>query len=56
MREKAFAQMAIYSLGVRRSGLLGERPLKLAAVYPFSREIFIETAPQVEHVHGMLGI
>lgn len=56
--EKAFAQMAIYSLAIRRSGLLRspQSLIQLAAVYPFARQILIKPAPDDAAVRGMLGL
>ena len=57
LKEKAFDQMAIYSLALRRSGYLepGE-PLNLAAVYPFARRVFVKPAPSIEQVRSFLGL
>lgn len=57
LREKAFDQMALYSLALRRSDLLKpNEPLWLAAVYPFSREIFVESAPTPDQVRHRLKL
>lgn len=55
-REKAFEQMALYSLALRRSGqLTRDEPLRLAAVYPFAREVFIEDEPTAERIRRLFG-
>ncbi len=56
-RSKAFQQMALYGFALRKSGLLkpGEK-LRLAAVYPFSREVFTEEQPGDSQVLRMMGI
>jgi ATP-dependent helicase/nuclease subunit A len=57
LRDKAFEQMALYAFAVRRSGLLrDDEPLKLAAIYPFAREVYIQDEPPREKVLAMLGL
>lgn len=57
LREKAFEQMSLYALAVRKSGLLGpDESLRLAAVYPFSKEIFIADEPSRDRVRRMLKL
>ncbi len=56
-KEKAFEQMSIYSLALRKSGyLLPDEKLMMAAVYPFEGEIFVKSAPSIPQVKGMLGL
>ncbi|MES2856078.1 MAG: PD-(D/E)XK nuclease family protein, partial [Bdellovibrionota bacterium] len=46
MREKAFDQMQLYALALRKSGEVKEsEELRLVAVYPFDKKVFVETAP-----------
>ena len=54
-RPKAFEQMALYSLALRKSGLLeaGAR-LRLAAVYPFTEQVFIEDEPAPDVIQAQL--
>ena len=43
--EKAFSQMELYSLAVRRAGFAKpDEQIQLAAVYPFSEKVFVKTA------------
>jgi ATP-dependent helicase/nuclease subunit A len=57
LREKAFEQMSLYALAIRKSGLLQkDEPLKLAAVYPFAELVFVESEPPKERVRHMLGL
>jgi ATP-dependent helicase/nuclease subunit A len=45
-KQKAFQQMSIYALALRKSGFVkNDEPLTLAAVYPFARQVFVEAAP-----------
>ena len=48
-RDKAFEQMSLYALALRKAGLVaeGER-LNLAAVYPFSKQIFFSEAQEIQ--------
>ncbi len=49
--EKAFSQMELYSLAVRRAGFAkSDEQIQLAAVYPFSEKIFVKTAPSEAQV------
>jgi len=49
--------MALYALALRKSGLArADEGIRLAAVYPFAREVFTELAPPRERVRGMFGI
>lgn len=44
--QKAFSQMELYSLALRRAGLVkANEEIKIAAVYPFSEKIFVKSAP-----------
>lgn len=44
--EKAFSQMELYSLALRKAGVVSSNEeIKIAAVYPFSEKIFVKTAP-----------
>lgn len=57
MREKAFEQMSLYTLALRKSGLIRkDEPLKLAAVYPFAREIFVQPEPDYETIIERFGM
>lgn len=54
-REKAFKQMGLYALALRRSGWLrADEPLKLAAVYPFAQKIFVGKEPDLAEVRAAL--
>lgn len=56
-RRKAFDQMALYALALRKSGQArADEEIRLAAVYPFAREIFTELAPPRERVRELFGI
>lgn len=48
-RDKAFQQLALYALALRKGGEVhaGDR-VRLAAVYPFAKKIFIEEEPAAE--------
>ena len=55
-RAKAFEQMGLYSLAVRKSGLIkASDRLRLAAVYPFSEEIFIAEEPTAAQIQTQFG-
>lgn len=55
-RDKAFAQMGLYSVALRKSGLIrDDEKIKLAAVYPFSEEIFVYDEPTREEVLAAFG-
>lgn len=56
-RPKAFEQMALYSLALRKSGLVaaGDK-IKLAAVYPFAEEIYVQDEPRAEEIRTQFGI
>jgi ATP-dependent helicase/nuclease subunit A len=46
MHERAFQQMALYALALRKSGEVAEdQPIHLAAVYPFAKEFIVRTEP-----------
>ncbi len=56
-RPKAFEQMTLYSLALRKSGLLGASDkIKMAAVYPFNEDIYIEDEPSAEDIRTRFGI
>jgi ATP-dependent exoDNAse (exonuclease V) beta subunit len=55
LREKAFEQMSLYALALRKSGLLQPtETLQLAAVYPFTREIYVKPEAQPEKLFAMM--
>lgn len=55
-RRKAFDQMALYAFALKKSGLVGAtESIQLAAVYPFSKQIFIESEPPAAKIESMLG-
>lgn len=55
-RAKAFEQMSIYAVALRKSGVLRDgEPLRLAAVYPFSREIYFGEELTREQVREKFG-
>ena len=56
-RGKAFEQMGLYALALRKSGLLdpGE-PLRLAAVYPFAEQIYIQGEPSRAQIRARFGL
>lgn len=57
MRTKAFEQMALYTLALRKSGAIGaNEKLKLAAVYPFAEKIYIEDEPTYDSILEMFGL
>ena len=57
MREKAFEQMSLYTLALRKSGLIRpEEKLRLAAVYPFAKEIFTQDEPSYETILERFGM
>jgi ATP-dependent helicase/nuclease subunit A len=48
-RKKAFEQMSLYALALRKSGFVKQDEIvRLAAVYPFTQEVFIADAPEVD--------
>ena len=56
-RPKAFEQMTLYSLALRKSGLLAATDkVKMAAVYPFNEEIYIEDEPSEDVIRTRFGI
>jgi ATP-dependent helicase/nuclease subunit A len=57
MRSKAFEQMSLYTLALRKSGLIrADETLKLAAVYPFAKLIYIEDEPKYEDIIERFGM
>ena len=55
-REKAFSQMGLYALALRKSGWLGEdESLQLAAVYPFAQKIFTAKEPNIDVIRKNLS-
>ncbi|RYZ64932.1 MAG: hypothetical protein EOP05_21315, partial [Proteobacteria bacterium] len=57
MREKAFEQMALYTLALRKSGLINpEEKLRLAAVYPFAKLIYTADEPKYEAIIERFGM
>ena len=56
-KDKAFDQMAIYSLALRKSGSVApDEKLMIAAVYPFEAKIFVKPAPSIPQVRSLLGL
>jgi ATP-dependent helicase/nuclease subunit A len=54
-REKAFRQMGLYALALRRSGWLREEEsLQLAAVYPFAQKIYTAVEPDLETLRASI--
>jgi ATP-dependent exoDNAse (exonuclease V) beta subunit len=46
MKDKAFDQMALYAMALRKSKLVkDDEPIHLAAVFPFAEKIFTAHAP-----------
>jgi ATP-dependent helicase/nuclease subunit A len=57
LKFKAFEQMSLYGLALRKSGALSENEtLRMAAVYPFAQEVYIEDEAPLEKVRKMLGL
>lgn len=57
LREKAFEQMALYTLALRKSGLiLPEEKLRLAAVYPFAKQIYTQDEPKYADIIERFGM
>ena len=57
MRSKAFEQMSLYTLALRKSGLIQpEETLKLAAVYPFAKLVYLEDEPEYEDIIERFGM
>jgi ATP-dependent helicase/nuclease subunit A len=55
-RAKAFEQMSLYSIALRKSGLLKDSDqLKMAAVYPFNEDIYVENEPSAESIRARFG-
>jgi ATP-dependent helicase/nuclease subunit A len=56
-RALAQAQLSLYALGLRRAGELreGERA-RLAAVYPFSGQVFVEPEPDPSATRAKFGL
>jgi ATP-dependent exoDNAse (exonuclease V) beta subunit len=49
-REKAFKQLALYALALRKGGeIKKDDTVRLAAVYPFAEKIFIEDEPALDY-------
>jgi ATP-dependent helicase/nuclease subunit A len=56
-RPKAFEQMTLYSLALRKSGLLAATDkIKMAAVYPFNEDIYIEDEPSADAIRARFGL
>ncbi len=48
-REKAFHQLGLYALALRKAGqVMNEDRVRLAAVYPFSQDVFVQAEPPPE--------
>jgi ATP-dependent helicase/nuclease subunit A len=56
-KQKAFDQMALYALALRRSGLVAaDEPIHFAAVYPFAKEIYTDREPPREKLKELFGV
>jgi ATP-dependent helicase/nuclease subunit A len=54
-REKAFRQMGLYTLALRKSGWVKpDEKISLAAVYPFAEEVYVESEPDLQQVRAWL--
>ena len=56
-KDKAFDQMALYASALRKSGLVAKDDwIRLAAVFPFSEQVFVQNEPEPGYVRKMLGL
>ena len=56
-KEKAFEQMSLYALALRGSDLIDPKEsIKMAAVYPFAREIFVQDELSREATLAKFGL
>ncbi len=56
-KEKAFEQMSLYALALRGSGLVSkDETIKMAAVYPFAKDVFIEKELSREATLAKFGL
>jgi hypothetical protein len=57
MRDKAFEQMGLYTLALRKSALVGkDEVIRLAAVYPFARKVYEESEPMLASIRARFGL